>query len=194
MSIPQERTQRCNSSARYDREDMLINRREWLIGSLSAAFWADVAEAQQKVKFTVLDSSTASEVETIAAQILPSDDGPGAREAGVIYFIDRALATFDSDQRDAYRKGMAEFQQARAKMFPGSTSIAALHPEQQIALLRSVETTAFFDLLRTHTVLGFLGNPSYGGNRGQIGWKHIGFEHRMAWAPPFGYYDGEGAK
>src|SRR5215467_2603197 len=82
MSIPQEHMQRSNSSARYDREDMLINRREWLVGSLSAAFWAEVAEAQQKAKLTVLDSSTASEVEAIAAQILPSDDGPGAREAG----------------------------------------------------------------------------------------------------------------
>ena len=194
MSIPQEHTRRCSSSARYDHEGMQFNRREWLIGSLSVAFWADVAEAQQKAKLTVLDPAAASEIEAIAAQILPSDDGPGAREAGVIYFIDRALATFDSDQREAYCKGMAEFQQARERMFPGSTSIAALHPEQQIALLRSLETTAFFDLLRTHTVLGFLGNPSNGGNRGRAGWKHIGFEHRMAWAPPFGYYDGEGAK
>ena len=39
------------------------------------------------------------------------------------------------------------------------------------------------------TVLGFLGNPSYGGNRGEMGWKQIGFEHDMAYDPPFGYYD-----
>ena len=46
-----------------------------------------------------------SATETTDAQIVPSDDTPGAREAGVIYFIDRALATFlarlatDADHR-----------------------------------------------------------------------------------------------
>ncbi len=39
---------------------------------------------------------------------------------------------------------------------------------------------------------GFLGNPSYGGNRDHVGWKLIGFEDRMAFQPPFGYYDGGG--
>ncbi|PYT19675.1 MAG: hypothetical protein DMG57_44565 [Acidobacteria bacterium] len=34
-------------------------------------------------------------IAAIANQIIPSNDGPGAREAGVIYFIDRALSTFD---------------------------------------------------------------------------------------------------
>jgi gluconate 2-dehydrogenase gamma chain len=158
-------------------------RRDWLLGSLGIAFWAGVADAQQKAKLTVLDATTARDVEAIAAQILPSDDGPGAREAGVLYFIDRALATFDSDKRDAYRKGMPEFH-----------GIAGMAPEQQIALLRSREKTEFFELLRMHTLLGFLGNPSYGGNRDGVGWSHIGFEHRMAWTPPFGYYDGEGSK
>jgi hypothetical protein len=36
-----------------------------------------------------------------------------------------------------------------------------------------------------------LGNPSYGGNRGKIGWKQIGFEGSMAYQPPFGYYDAQ---
>jgi gluconate 2-dehydrogenase gamma chain len=41
---------------------------------------------------------------------------------------------------------------------------------------------------------GFLGNPSYGGNRDRIGWKLIGFEDRMAYQPPFGYYDAQERK
>jgi hypothetical protein len=44
----------------------------------------------------------------------------------------------------------------------------------------------------THTLYGFLGNSSYGGNRDNVGWKLIGFEDRMAYQPPFGYYDGGG--
>jgi gluconate 2-dehydrogenase gamma chain len=175
-------------------------RRHWFSTCLAMAAWADVLSAQQHAHnaaesasphFETLDPATAVEIEAVAAQIIPSTDGPGAREAGVIYFIDRALATFDADKRDAYHAGMAELQQKRQELFPGSTTIASLSNQQQISLIRSSETSEFFALLRTHTVLGFLGNPSYGGNRGKIGWNQIGFEDRMIYQPPFGYYDAQ---
>ena len=76
-------------------------------------------------------------------------------------------------------------------MFPGSKSIAGLSGEQQIALLKSIEQSAFFGTLRFHAILGFFGNPSYGGNRGEAGWKLIGFEDAGHFEPPFGYYDRE---
>ena len=164
------------------------------------AAWADVISAQEHAHATVgsttphfetLDAATAAEIEAIAAQIIPSTEGPGAREAGVIYFIDRALSTFAADDRGAYRSGMAQLQQKRKELFPSSTAIASLPGQQQVALIRAIETSEFFELLRTHTVLGFLGNPSYGGNRGEVGWKQIGFEDKMAYQPPFGYYDAQ---
>ena len=133
----------------------------------------------------------AAEIDAITSQIIPSTDGPGAHEAGIVYFIDRALSTFDADLRETYRTAMAEVQQKRKEMFPGSSSIAALRNEQQIQLIHAIETTDFFELLRTHTLYGFLGNPSYGGNRDRIGWKLIGFENHMAYQPPFGYYDAQ---
>jgi len=170
---------------------MPLSRRQLLVGSAALQIWADLAAAQP-TRFEVLDAATAAEVEALASQIIPSGDGPGAREAGVIWFIDRALATFESDKREPYRQGMESVQRKRRELFPGSTTIAALSGEQQIALMHAIESTPFFDLLRTHTVLGFLGSPTYGGNRGRVGWKHIGFESRMAWQPPFGYYDGKG--
>jgi gluconate 2-dehydrogenase gamma chain len=139
--------------------------------------------------FETLDAVTAAEIEAIAAQIIPSSGGPGAREAGVIFFIDRALSTFESDKRDVYRDGMAQAQQRRKELFPDSAKIASLTNEQQITLAHAIEHSEFFELLRTHTILGFLGDPSYGGNRESIGWKHIGFEDRMSFQPPFGYYD-----
>ncbi len=116
----------------------------------------------------------------LAAQILPSDDGPGADEAGVIYFIDRALTTFDADQRGVYRSGMTEIQ-----------GIAARPKGDQLQWVRSIEKSEFFEVVRTHTLLGYLGSPNYGGNRNQVGWKYIQFDDRMAWEPPFGYYDAE---
>jgi gluconate 2-dehydrogenase gamma chain len=127
----------------------------------------------------------------VAGQIIPSDETPGAREAGVVYFIDRALSTFAKDKREAYRIGLAEVQLKCKALFPESTSMAGLTAPQQIELLLSIEKSAFFELLRLHSVLGFLSAPSYGGNREGIGWKLIGFEDRMSFEPPFGYYDHE---
>jgi gluconate 2-dehydrogenase gamma chain len=164
------------------------------------ALWPAVTAAQQHAHqavassssaFQVLDAATAADIEALAVQIIPSTDGPGAREAGVIHFIDRALATFASEDREAYRAGMALTNEKRRQLYPSSSSVAALTGDQQIALLRAIESSSFFELLRTHTVLGFLGNPSYGGNLDKAGWRHIGFEDRMSFSPPFGYYDAE---
>jgi gluconate 2-dehydrogenase gamma chain len=149
------------------------------------------AASRSDAHLEILDSASAREIEAIAAQIIPSTDGPGAREAGVIFFIDRALSTFAASDREAYHKGMAQLQGRRKELFPDSSSIASLTDEQQVALVRTIENSEFFELIRTHTVLGFLGNPSYGGNRNQVGWEQIGFDARMAYQPPFGYYDAQ---
>jgi hypothetical protein len=39
--------------------------------------------------------------------------------------------------------------------------------------------------------MGFLADPKYGGNRDQVGWKHIGFDNLEMYEPPFGFYDAE---
>jgi gluconate 2-dehydrogenase gamma chain len=186
----------------YRYKIMNFSRRDWIFGSLGSISWAAIAAAQEHAhhmvsgaapaRFEFFDASTAVEIEAIASQILPSYDGPGAKEAGVAYFIDRALTTFDSEKQGDYRKGLPEIQSVRKQMFPASASIAALSSEQQVQLLRAVENSGFFEILRVHTVLGFLGHPNYGGNRGKVGWKYIGFEDRMSFQPPFGYYDQDG--
>jgi len=183
---------------------MQSTRRVWLSQCAGIAALADIAAAQQHAHeavrssnppaFQTFDAATAAEIDAITSQIIPSTDGPGAHEAGVVYFIDRALATFDEHLREAYRTGMGSVQQKRKEMFPSSAGIAALTSEQQIQLIHAIEaryskTADFFELLRAHTLYGFLGNPSYGGNRDRVGWKLIGFEDRMAYEPPFGYYD-----
>jgi len=181
---------------------MQSTRRLWMSQCVGIAAWADIAAAQQHAHeavqsstpppFQAFDTATAAEIDALMSQIIPSIDGPGAHEAGVLYFIDRALSTFDADLRPAYRAGMAQVQQKRQELFPGSTSIAALTSEQQISLIHAIESTDFFELLRTHTLYGFLGNSEYGGNRDHIGWKLIAFEDRMHYQPPFGYYDDAG--
>lgn len=169
---------------------MTISRREWL---LAAACWAEVLRAQTQ-HFTWFDPATAAEIKAIACQIIPDDETPGADRAGVIWFIDRTLADYDQDKRELYKRGLAEMQAKRAELFPGSSSIAGLTKDQQIQLLRAMEKTEFFEIVRYHTILGFFGHPKYGGNRDQVGWKLIGVEYAMQYQPPFGYYDAEAAQ
>lgn len=197
-----------------------MSRRQWLLASYASLHWPEVVAAQQHAHqaarsqapaaLTVLDREMAAEVEAIAAQIIPSDGTPGAREAGVIYFIDRALATFDKDKLEAYRGGLKQVQAKRAELFPSSRSIAALAPEQQLALVKAIEKPSetaprraagpaftpadFFELVRFHSILGFFGDPSRGGNRNYVGWKLIGVEDQHSFEPPFGYYDREEMK
>ena len=179
---------------------MIINRREWILGSLgmaalpliaSAHEHAHSAVAQANTKLDYLEPAVADDVAAMATQIIPSDDGPGATEAGAVFFIDRALTTFASDQQAAFRAGLADLRARREAKFPGSASFATLTKRQQFELLQSIEKTSFFDLLRTHTILAWLGPPDYGGNRDQVGWKYIGFEDAGAFDSPFGYYDAE---
>jgi gluconate 2-dehydrogenase gamma chain len=51
-----------------------------------------------------------------------------------------------------------------------------LKPGDQLRLAQAIENTEFFETLRVHTVMAFLGRPEYGGNRNQAGWTLIGFK------------------
>src|SRR5579872_6832929 len=75
---------------------------------------AQAAAAAPRIEY--LSPADAVEIEALAAEIIPTDDSPGAREAGVIYFIDRALATFDRDKRDLYRGGLTAAQARRRSL------------------------------------------------------------------------------
>lgn len=164
-----------------------------------AANWASVVAAAEHArqaaqtspppKFEFLTAEQAVETEAIAAQIIPTDEMPGAREAGVVYFIDRALHTFASDQQKPFVDGLAQVQAKMKELFPDVAKFSAATPEQQIALLRAIEKTPAFEMFRFATVAGFLADPSYGGNRAEMGWKVIGRDNSHVFQPPFGYYD-----
>jgi gluconate 2-dehydrogenase subunit 3-like protein len=155
-------------------------------------------------KFDFFSAAEATEIEAITARIIPTDDSPGAREAGVVYFIDRGLSTFATDDQKTYREGLPELQARVGEMFPGASKFSALTSEQQDEVLHSFdEETApqrrarrarpaaqnFFETVQQHTIAGFLVAPEYGGNHEGAGWKVIEREREHMFQPPFGYYD-----
>jgi gluconate 2-dehydrogenase gamma chain len=172
---------------------------------LSAATYAHrAAQSTAPLKFEFLTVEQAAEVDAITARIIPTNDSPGAREAGVVYFIDRGLATFAIDDQKTYKEGLPELQARVSEMFPGTAKFSGLTPEQQDEVLHSFDENAtatrtprrarpraqnFFETVRQHAIAGFLVDPDYGGNHDGVGWKVIGREREHMFAAPFGYYD-----
>jgi gluconate 2-dehydrogenase gamma chain len=161
--------------------------------------WAETAQAAHQAQaaaqraaepaFSFLTPPEAADIEAVSAQIIPTDDAPGAREAGVVYFIDRALATHLSQLGSDYRAEVKAFQDAFRAQHPGVASFASLASGPQVEYLKTVDQTRFFDTTRLLTILGMFSMAKYGGNRNDVGWTLIGFEDRHVFRPPFGYYD-----
>src|SRR6266576_3745513 len=63
------------------------------------------AQSAVAAKFEFFGAEEAKEVDAVTSRIIPSDETPGAHEAGVVYFIDRALTTFGIDDQKTYREG-----------------------------------------------------------------------------------------
>ena len=180
---------------------------------LSAAEHAHKAAASPETqKFEFFTPAEAKEIEALASCIIPSDGTPGAREAGVVYFIDRALVTFSVEDQKTYREGLPELQKRVTELFPGVTLFSAATPDQQEAVLESLDEAGakaallrpqrlryrsgaaaqpLFAVLRVHTIAGFLIDPEVGrkGNRDGLGWAVIGREPGHGFQPPFGFYD-----
>jgi gluconate 2-dehydrogenase gamma chain len=167
-------------------------------GTMLTLEWAEIASAHDAhlavpspvdagAKF--FTAGELADVAAIAEQIIPSDETPGAREAGVAHFIDRALASFLARLAPAFRAQFADFRAQCHAKHPAAASFAALSSEQQIEFLKTVDRTPFFDSMRLLTVLGMFTSPQYGGNRDGLGWKLIGFQDQHVFTPPFGYYD-----
>jgi len=118
-------------------------------------------------------------LDAVVGRLIPSDAlGPGAKEAGVTIYIDRALVGALTSSRQAYAGGLAALDRyarsSRGKAF------AELPPTDQDSVLIDVETgaatgfsgssAAFFAMVLNHTHQGMFGDPYYGGNRNFSGW------------------------
>ena len=135
---------------------------KWSFGGCSMpSRLAQIPPAQYRPQFF-----TATEyalVERLAAIIIPTDDTPGASEAGVAEFID-VMASRDPDLEHTFRTGLpwlnAHSRKLQGKPFLGLT------PEAQVALLEPLAYKKkfrpgeepgrrFFDRMREYTIMGF---------------------------------------
>jgi gluconate 2-dehydrogenase gamma chain len=124
-------------------------------------------------------------LEAIVDRIIPSDDMfPGGKDAGVVRFIDNALANWLPQNRWDYTLGLEGIAESGRALF--GKEFGELPAAQQTAVLERIEKRDvpgspwagqdgpdFIALLVTHSMQGYYGDPVYGGNREQVGWKMI---------------------
>lgn len=129
-------------------------------------------------------------IEAAMARIFPDDDlGPGAVEAGAVYYVDRALAGAEQNNQGRYRAGVRSLDVLAGARF--GTAFADCDPMQQDELIGHLAAQAapdtevapgeaptglaFFEILRAHTLEGMFSDPVHGGNRNLSGWKLLGY-------------------
>ncbi|HYL63149.1 MAG TPA: gluconate 2-dehydrogenase subunit 3 family protein [Candidatus Methylomirabilis sp.] len=176
---------------------------------LSAATHAhQAAKAAAPPKFEFFTPEEAVEIDAITARIIPTTDTPGAHEAGVVYFMDRALVTFFAANQKTIRDGLPDLQAHVRELFPGIAKFSSASAEQQDQILQSLDqqqpssrgrrglrsrqaAQSFFETVRVSTIAGFLIDPDSDkrGNRDGVGWRVVGRDPSHVFQPPFGYYD-----
>lgn len=165
----------------------------WLtrLTPLATLVQACTPEASEVATFTTFSPREGADFEAFAARIVPSDDTPGAREAGSVYFADRALQNVLSDVLPIIQGGLGSLAERVVALHGEDAVFSELGEAEQDAIVAAVEQEdpGFFFFGRVLVTVGLICNPAYGGNRDQVGWELIGFQPTYAYQPPFGYYD-----
>ena len=184
------------------------NRREFLVrtavgaGAIAGAELVPDANAQDQQQRQKADTSAqarshgegegaffnrgqAAIVVAFTERLMPGAPGkPGAREAGVLQYIDLALAGAYADLQDYYRRGLAQLDTyCRTTYHQRFVLLTAARQDQVIAALEEGKATGFkwpdaqefFNTVRTHTMEGMFADPIYGGNKDFSGWRLVGF-------------------
>lgn len=164
----------------------------------------DPTLGEDSIALTYFNDFEARTIEAIAERIIPGGDGePGATEAGVVYYIDRAVAGFSASLQKVYRLGLRQLerycrlkyaasfvdldarrQDDAVRRFLGpeiaSPSRTAGHdPMEGVDQIAATEDRTILDrlfaVIREHALEGMFCDPVYGGNRNMAGWRLVGF-------------------
>jgi gluconate 2-dehydrogenase gamma chain len=139
----------------------------------------------REIQGAFFNHADAATMIAITERIMPgAPHKPGARDAGVVNYIDLALSGAYSELQEFYRHGLTQLGAYCEGKF--KKPFAQLSAEQQDEVLTALEegkaagfawpaAQAFFNTLRTHTMEGMFADPVYGGNKDFAGWELVGF-------------------
>jgi gluconate 2-dehydrogenase gamma chain len=140
------------------------------------------SQSARLLEFRFFNPAQAAAVEAVTDQIIPADDQPGAKQAGVVHYVDLLLTGVRKDLGPSYIQGIQHLEALAHGMngkafvelpFADQTKVLEKLEHDQTPITKGMNGGEFFGLMRRHTLEGFFGDPDH--NRDSAGWKVLGF-------------------
>ncbi|MDR1090340.1 MAG: gluconate 2-dehydrogenase subunit 3 family protein [Prevotella sp.] len=164
----------------------MINRRQFIkyaaLGYGSLLVMPGCVRGTLKGPYRVFSAGEADCLSCICEQFIPSDEYAGAKEAGVVNFIDKLLYQRFPELAEPYRKGIRALEGYCEDTY--KKGFARLSWEEQQALLVQMEQGGlsgsywddipqkeFFNMALRNTMQGYYGPPRHGGNKEYVSYR-----------------------
>lgn len=168
------------------------------IGSGSLLLFPRCANLSTRSSWRFFTEKEASMVTSLIEQIIPADEWPGAKEAGVANFIDKQLVGPYTRFQRKYRDGLASVETTCQTLY--HKQFEELAWNEQTRFLEKMESgkladllkgdgqqgsniwqddldKLFFNLICDHTMQGFYGSSRHGGNKDYVSYKMVGLDY-----------------
>jgi gluconate 2-dehydrogenase gamma chain len=165
-----------------------LNRRHFM-RLLSAGLGASIAALNtscntSRGKWRFLSDEEGKLLNAVVDQIIPADEDAGAKDAGVVNYIDKQLVSFYKKHQDNYRVNLLKMQSAALNLH--DTKFEAMEWNTQTEFLElmekgnllsdnwgGAEQRNFFRMVVDHCMQGFYGSPRHGGNDKYVSYRML---------------------
>ena len=159
---------------------MKINRRQFVKQAVicygSLLLLPGCVRGTEKGSLRVFTKEEAECLGCICEQFIPTDDFIGARDAGVVNFIDKLLYQRFPELTDPYKNGLHSLDEfcseTYGKLFTqleGNVQYSVMERMERGELTPSfwqkIDQKEFFNMALRNTMQGFYGSPRHGGNK-----------------------------
>lgn len=164
----------------------MINRRQFIkraaLGYGSLLLLPGCIRGTQKNEYRILTTEEVNCLNCICEQFIPSDEYVGARDAGVVNFIDKLLYQRFPELTESYKKGIQSVENYCRETY--NKPFAQLKWEEQYSILQEIEGSKlpesfwseisqrdFFNMVLRNTMQGYYGSPRHGGNKDYVSYR-----------------------
>jgi len=164
----------------------MINRRQFIkhvaIAYGSLLLLPGCVRGSLKSNYRVFSKEEADCLGCICEQFIPTDEYAGAREAGVVNYIDKLLYQRFPALKDTYAKGILSLETYCKETF--GKGFTGLTWDEQYSLLQKMERSelpesywadvnqrSFFNTVLDNTMQGYYGPPRHGGNKDYVSYR-----------------------
>ncbi|MDI6402501.1 gluconate 2-dehydrogenase subunit 3 family protein [Balneolaceae bacterium ANBcel3] len=151
----------------------------WIVGFTTAS------SSNHREPYRTLTDEEAAIIDALADQIIPPDEYPGGKDAGVTHFVDQQLGGYLKGFASEYKTCLPALNNDAESRF--GKPFIHLDEREQYSYLSELESgqfdntswgpyrpSSFFNIVRHHCMMGFYGSPVHGGNKEYISYQMLG--------------------